>query len=125
MGTAFLHKTITQMLNKYYGFMMLFILIFSSCTPSLTGNWRGDCVFSDLANNEDLTVFAQIDRDSNHLLRGTLQLTDWNDKKSTERTRSYVKRHDRFSFLLKAKLSWSKNVLEERDAPCLISECSD
>jgi hypothetical protein len=63
--------------------MMLFILLFSSCTPSLTGNWRGDCVFSDLANNEDLTVFAQIDRDSNHLLRGTLQLTDWNEKKYT------------------------------------------
>ena len=63
--------------------MMLLILIFSSCTPSLTGNWKGDCVFSDLVSNEDPTVLAQIDRDSNHLLRGTLQLTDWNDKKYT------------------------------------------
>ena len=63
--------------------MLLSILIFISCTSSLTGNWRGDCVFSDLANNENLVVFAQIDRDSNHLIRGTLQLTDWNDNKYT------------------------------------------
>ena len=63
--------------------MLFSILIFTSCTSSLTGNWRGDCIFSDLATNENLSVFAQIDRDSNHLIRGTLQLTDWNDKKYT------------------------------------------
>ena len=36
---------------------------------------------------------------------------------TTQVLKENVKRHDRFSFLLKAKLSWSKNVLEERDAP--------
>ena len=63
--------------------MLFVILFFTGCTPSLTGNWRGDCIFNDLASEEELFVLAQIERDTNHLIRGTLQLTDWNENKYT------------------------------------------
>ena len=42
-----------------------------------------ETVTEDFVFETPLSVFAQIDRDSNHLIRGTLQLTDWNDKKYT------------------------------------------
>ena len=62
---------------------MFFILFYTACTSSLTGNWRGNCIFNDLAAKEELSVLAQINRDSNHLISGTLQLTDWDDNKYT------------------------------------------
>lgn len=36
---------------------------------------------------------------------------------TTQTERQNLKQHDRFDFLLKTKLRWSKNVMEERDAP--------
>ena len=62
---------------------MFFILLHAACTSSLTGNWRGNCIFNDLASKEELSVLAQINRDSNHLISGTLQLTDWDENKYT------------------------------------------
>ena len=36
---------------------------------------------------------------------------------TTQAKKENVKKHDSFNFALKTKLDWSKNVLEERDAP--------
>ena len=42
---------------------------------------------------------------------------DWEIDCTTQAKCQNIKRHNHFDFVLKAKLDWSKNILEEQDAP--------